>query len=85
MQTTKPILQFRLRTLLILTTVVAVLLGGFILWRLATYQMFHAILVGETGLIETRKQWPDPLKQLPDNPQLQKSAIVCSTISIRNP
>jgi hypothetical protein len=27
-------------------------------------QMFHAMLVGETGTIDSREQWPEPLRQI---------------------
>ena len=56
--------QFRLRTLLMITTIAAVLLAAYIAWERAQRQFFHAILVGNTGPVPFRDDWPEPLKAI---------------------
>jgi hypothetical protein len=59
--------QFRLRTLLIAMTVVGVLLAAFVMWDRAMDRILHAVLVGKTGPIESREEWPRPLIELAED------------------
>ncbi len=56
--------QFSLRTLLIITTGAAVLLAVFGMCKRAQEQLFHDMLVGETGPVTSREDWPEPLKSI---------------------
>jgi hypothetical protein len=54
--------QFRLRTVFIITAILAVLLSGYIACDRAWRGFFDAILVGKTGPVQSRDDWPEPLK-----------------------
>ncbi len=58
--------QFRNRTLLIVTTIVLIVLAGFAVLRWSTEQAIEAMMVGNTGAVESRDDWPQPLKALTD-------------------
>ena len=58
--------QFSLRTLLIFTTIAAVFLAAYASWRWSTEQFFRVLLVGETGPVTSRDDWPQPLITLID-------------------
>ena len=61
MSSPQPTFQFSLRTLFVLTAIASFLLAGYVLWNHAMKQFFHDVLVGETGPVESRSDWPDPL------------------------
>lgn len=56
--------QFRLRTVLVITTILAILLAAYIAWDRAQREFFHAILVGKTGPVQSRDDWPEPLRAI---------------------
>ena len=57
-------LQLRLRTLLFASACCAVVLGVFVYWNWSRQRFFHEILVGDTGPVASRDDWPRPLKHL---------------------
>jgi len=66
--------KFRLRTIFVITTVIAILLA----WWCAQMSWFDALLVGKTGPVTSRDDWPKPLKELLDGTkelQLDESSI----------
>lgn len=60
--------QFTLRTLFVVLTVVALLLGLGI-WAVdrVMHDFFHAVMVGKTGPVSSPEDWPKPLKELCDD------------------
>lgn len=64
MSDTRSQLQFRLRTLFMLTAVVAIIFAGYAMWDRAMHSFFHDAFVGDTGPITSKEDWPKPLKEL---------------------
>ena len=60
----RPKFQFRLQTIFVITTILAVLLAAYITWDRAQREFFHAILVGDTGPVQSPDDWPEPLKAI---------------------
>jgi hypothetical protein len=56
--------QFRLRTIFVITTIVAIVVAAYIAWDRAQRQFFHAMFVGNTGPVRSRDDWPEPLKAI---------------------
>lgn len=59
----------RLGTLawVVIAAVIALPIGGFLVLQIGSRLLIHAVVVGETGTIESRDKWPDPLKKLVDD------------------
>lgn len=56
--------QFSIKSLFIVTTISAVILGAFIFLTQMMEQRFHAILVGNIGPVSSFDDYPQPLKDL---------------------
>ena len=70
--------QFTLRTLLLLTTVIAAVLGSCIGWCRSQRSQYQAYLARMTGPVISRDDWPLPLKEVlevPEGVELDESAI----------
>ena len=64
-------IQFGLRTLFVVTTIVAVPFAGYVLWNRMMEEALHAFLVGKTGPVTSRDDWPGPLKELINEPEIK--------------
>jgi hypothetical protein len=63
---------------LALVAIIALPIGGCLVLMVGSRQVIHAVMVGETGPVETRDKWPDPLKKLVDDRQ----GIAIDTIKV---
>ncbi len=43
---------------------VAIPLGGYVLWSRTMEGFFEAVFAGETGTVTKREEWPRPLRRL---------------------
>ncbi|TWT31250.1 hypothetical protein KOR34_46260 [Posidoniimonas corsicana] len=61
--------QFRVRTLFVVTLLVAIPLVGFVIWDRAMDRLFDGLIKGEPGYVTTQEDWPRPLSQLLESAQ----------------
>jgi hypothetical protein len=64
MQTSERKTQFGTLAWVIVATVTVLPIGGCLVMLIGSRLLIHAIVVGETGPIESSDKWPDPLKKL---------------------
>jgi hypothetical protein len=69
MQTGKPRSQFSTFAWFVVTAIIALPIGGCLVLLVGSRLVIHAVVVGETGIVETRDKWPDPLKKLVNDRQ----------------
>ena len=67
MQTSEPRSQLSLVSRLIIAAVIVLPIGGCLVLMVGFRMAMHGAFVGETGPVESRDKWPDPLKKLVDN------------------
>lgn len=81
MNTREATSQFKLRTLFVVTTVVAMLLGGCLLWDRAVNQLIYDFAVGKTGPVESRDDWPEVLialtRECPHSIEMDSVRVYC--------
>ena len=69
MQTREPRSQFSTLIWFILAAIIALPISGCLVLLVGTRLLIHAVVVGETGPVETRDKWPDPIKKLAEDRQ----------------
>lgn len=69
MQTSEPRSQFSTVVWVVIAVVIALPIGGCFVLLVGSRLVIDAVMVGETGPVETRDKWPGPLKKLIDDRQ----------------
>ena len=78
MQASEPKTQFSFLAWFVIAAIIALPVGGCLILLVGSRLVILAVVVGETGIVETRDKWPDPLKKLVDDRQ----DIVIDTIKV---
>jgi hypothetical protein len=78
MQTSERKSQFGTLAWVVIAIVLSLPIGGCLVLLIGSRLLIHAVVVGETGPVESRDKWPDPLKKL----VVERPEVAIDTIKV---